>query len=572
MEDASGLEPGTSTPSDGTPAQAFPGMDLSLFLGDEEPGGETPVTPTPADGVIEDNPRDRWVTYVNDKGDEGAILLPDTLEVNGLLSIAADDRHVLISGETGTGKDELAKYLWYKSRRYAGAKGKPGPFKALNCAQFTDDLVASELFGHIEGAFSGAIKTRIGLLADLDGGTIVLEEIGTLSPHNQAKLLQFMHTGCVRPLGSNDHTTVDVRVIATTNAAIENAGTFRTDLLHRFGVRLRLPPLRSRKDDIPYLIGKFMEPYDACKGIYLVWLMKLMTHVWPGNIRELHGYCETIGREITYRPKLGMPVDASDSERACLTSIMGFHFLLDQEPIELKQEPNGGAPLVHVARYFLSLHEAAGSLERARNDPALANELKVLLSLAETDAFMDVHYDPIIPFTVLTSAPRNCSLTVPGYESGRCDLVRLLMRLLFFSRRSVHPVVDADAAYAQQIDTFKECASKARPSEEFCWAIADLNRDQRDQTPRQPAEQASPTSTPGRGRTLSMSDAQLAGHIRNIAESGLSWNDLIKRLIVKNVPVHQTRCAVARRVGRFKDPALRSQTRESLSKIRGFSS
>jgi transcriptional regulator with GAF, ATPase, and Fis domain len=197
---------------------------------------------------------------------------------------------VLIQGERGTGKELVAAAIHEASRR------RDRPYVTLNCAALPVDLLASELFGHERGAFTGALERRPGLLAAADTGTVFLDEIGDLSPQGQAALLRFLQEREVRPLGSTASVRLDVRVIAATNrdlAAAVAKGEFRADLYDRISdVVLTVPPLRARREDILELAGCLATDYGRRHGLAVKRLSRqagraLMAYDWPGNIREL---------------------------------------------------------------------------------------------------------------------------------------------------------------------------------------------------------------------------------------------------------------------------------------------
>ncbi|MBW1716773.1 MAG: sigma 54-interacting transcriptional regulator [Deltaproteobacteria bacterium] len=204
--------------------------------------------------------------------------------------IAPKDVKVLIRGERGTGKELVANAIHRKSLR------KNMPFIKVNCAVLSRDLLASELFGHVKGSFTGAISTRTGLVMAADGGTLFLDEIGDLSPDAQAAILRFLQEGEVRPIGSLQTFQVDVRVISATNKNLKEAmerGTFREDLYDRLnGFSLEVPPLRDRREDIPdlvgYLVEKYNQKYDEdVSGFTREAMALLMDCPWKGNVREL---------------------------------------------------------------------------------------------------------------------------------------------------------------------------------------------------------------------------------------------------------------------------------------------
>jgi len=205
-------------------------------------------------------------------------------------SLAKTDATVLIQGETGTGKEIVANAVHAHSRRYRG------PLVKVNCAALTETLLESELFGHVKGAFTGAIQDRRGRFKQADGGTILLDEVGSMSPAGQAKLLRVLQEREFEPVGSSVTTSVDVRVIAATNTNLARAvaeGKFREDLYYRLNVFLiSLPPLRERKEDIALLAEHFLHNYNRSVGKSIrafapETLSSLVKHEWPGNVREL---------------------------------------------------------------------------------------------------------------------------------------------------------------------------------------------------------------------------------------------------------------------------------------------
>ena len=212
-------------------------------------------------------------------------------EIKRLKKIARSKSTVLIVGETGTGKELFAEAIHQNSPR----AGKP--FKVLNCAAVTESLLESELFGHVKGAFTGAITDRKGLVEAADGGTLFLDEIGDMPPPMQAKLLRTLETAEVLRVGSNDVQHFDVRFVAATNHDLNELmrkGTFREDLFYRLHAHgaLRLPPLRERREDIPVLMQRFIqqanrENESAFTGVAPEVMRKLVNYNWPGNVREL---------------------------------------------------------------------------------------------------------------------------------------------------------------------------------------------------------------------------------------------------------------------------------------------
>jgi DNA-binding NtrC family response regulator len=209
--------------------------------------------------------------------------------------VAVTDSPVLIEGESGTGKELVAAAIHRLSSR---AKR---PFIPVNCSAIPQDLLESEFFGHVRGAFSGAVADALGLFRGADEGTIFLDEIAELSPALQVKLLRVLQEMQVRPVGSTKAFPVDVRVIAATNRDLERAmteGTFRQDLFYRLNVvRVLLPPLRERREDIPALINHFLRRFNKrfhrdVRGVAPEALAALTAYSFPGNVRELENLME----------------------------------------------------------------------------------------------------------------------------------------------------------------------------------------------------------------------------------------------------------------------------------------
>lgn len=213
-----------------------------------------------------------------------------TTVLKAIPAISRSDLPVLICGETGTGKEMIARAVHYLSKR------AEKPFLPFNCGCIPDTLVESELFGHARGAFTGAAGERSGILAGVNGGTLFLDEINSMSPSMQVKLLRVLEEKKHRPLGSSRFIDCDMRVISASNAGLEEIisnGLFRRDLYYRLNaLRVDLPPLRERPGDIPLLAGHFLQKTAFAQGRGVMALADcsldtLQRHDWPGNVREL---------------------------------------------------------------------------------------------------------------------------------------------------------------------------------------------------------------------------------------------------------------------------------------------
>jgi DNA-binding NtrC family response regulator len=221
---------------------------------------------------------------------------PRMLELFELIPrVARTDSPVLIHGETGTGKELVAAAIHRQSRR------KSGPFFTVNCGALTETLLESELFGHEKGAFTGAYRRKEGYFELANRGTLFLDELGTISPAMQVKLLRVLERMEVRRVGGADLVKVDVRIVAATNARLEDAvaaGTFREDLYYRVNVvQLALPPLRERPEDVPILANLFRAKCAEkqgrdVQGFDRTALRLLVEYPWPGNVRELQNVVE----------------------------------------------------------------------------------------------------------------------------------------------------------------------------------------------------------------------------------------------------------------------------------------
>ncbi|MEN8144861.1 MAG: sigma-54 dependent transcriptional regulator [Gemmatimonadota bacterium] len=238
--------------------------------------------------------------------------------------VAPHPSTVLITGESGTGKELVARLIHENSDRTSGS------FIPVNCGAIPDNLLESELFGHIKGSFTGATADRRGLFEEASGGTLLLDEVGELPAALQVKLLRVLQEGEIRRVGESRSRQVDVRIVAATQRDLETevaAGDFRSDLFYRINVvRVHIPPLRHRTDDVPVLVHHFVELFNerlgkSISGVDSAAMKKLMSYAWPGNIRELENLIERAmvladGEEITSddlpesvsNPKAGMPV------------------------------------------------------------------------------------------------------------------------------------------------------------------------------------------------------------------------------------------------------------------------
>jgi DNA-binding NtrC family response regulator len=260
--------------------------------------------------------------------------------------LAAERDPVLLLGETGTGKELVARAL------QACGPRRDRPFVALNCGALPREIVESEMFGHERGAFSGAIRERRGLFEEADGGTLFLDEVAELGSEIQSKLLRFLESGEVRRVGSNRPRRVDVRVIAACNRSLREmvqTGRFRLDLFHRLSViELRLPPLRERLEDLPALIQHFLgNAGGSGKVVGAAAMARLLEHAWPGNVREL--------RNVLRRASLGAEGAVIGRE----------HLDLDREtPVGPQAPPT---PLADIERRAIQI-----ALHRNRGNKAAA--------------------------------------------------------------------------------------------------------------------------------------------------------------------------------------------------------
>jgi transcriptional regulator with PAS, ATPase and Fis domain len=237
--------------------------------------------------------------------------------------IKGADSTVLIQGENGTGKELIAKSIHYNSHR------KEKTFIVQNCSAFNDNLLESELFGHMKGSFTGALKDKKGLFEMADKGTFFLDEIGDTSPQMQVKLLRVIQEGTFMPVGATEMRRVDVRIVAATNRNLKEMveqGTFREDLYYRLNViNIRVPPLRERKEDIPFLVEFFLNKIKEGqvgpkRMLTKRALERLFDYAWPGNVRELQNEIERLvvlsGEENKLMPELLSPKILETSEKS----------------------------------------------------------------------------------------------------------------------------------------------------------------------------------------------------------------------------------------------------------------
>jgi two-component system, NtrC family, response regulator HydG len=216
---------------------------------------------------------------------------------------ARSDAKVLITGETGVGKEVVARLIHHRSTRASA------PLVTLNCAGLPDSLLESELFGHVRGSFTGAYRDKPGLLEMAPNGTLFLDEVGEMSTRMQVVLLRFLESGEIQRVGSDrSHARVNVRLVTATNRDLEAqiaAGTFREDLYFRLNViRLTIPPLRERTEDIPLLVNYFLHSYrqvhqTTASELSPEAMDALLAHRWPGNVRELKNVVERIVLKAT---------------------------------------------------------------------------------------------------------------------------------------------------------------------------------------------------------------------------------------------------------------------------------
>jgi DNA-binding NtrC family response regulator len=283
---------------------------------------------------------------------------------------AGSDAPVLVTGETGTGKELVARALHHHSRR-----GKR-PFVPVNCGALAEGLLESELFGHVRGSFTGAVADKKGVFEQADGGTIFLDEIGETTPAVQVRLLRVLEQGEVRPVGASRVLTVNVRVVAATNRDLERAvreGTFRQDLYYRLNVvRIAVPPLRERRDDIPLLAAHVLrtaETQGQPRRLSPAALGALMAHAWPGNVRELENVLERQALSAS-----GGTIELEDLPQA----------LRDRPPASLEEPLFAGLPsLEEMEKRYLAHVLAVLEGNRSRAAEALGIDRRTLYRMIE---------------------------------------------------------------------------------------------------------------------------------------------------------------------------------------------
>jgi two-component system, NtrC family, response regulator HydG len=307
----------------------------------------------------------REVEHLRAETDSGAVfqhIIGRSEAVRRLVSlirlVAPSDATVLIQGESGTGKELAARAIHALSARRAR------PFIAINCGALPETLLESELFGHVRGAFTGAIRNKKGLLEEAHGGTLLLDEIGDTTAAFQPKLLRMLQHGEVRPVGSSRTVRVDARVIAATNKDLTRQielGHFRDDLYYRLAVvRLAVPPLRERKEDIPLLAEHFLKHYCAkhrrpSTRLAPQALAQLVKYQWPGNVRELENRIESA---VLLSPGPVLPAKS-----------------LFAEPPAEEEEPQSLEGSIRAAKEILEKEKIAEAMQRAGGNRSQAARL-----------------------------------------------------------------------------------------------------------------------------------------------------------------------------------------------------
>jgi two-component system response regulator AtoC len=283
--------------------------------------------------------------------------------------VAPSRATILVEGESGTGKELVAQAIHQVSPRARA------PFIAVHCAALSENLLESELFGHEKGSFTGATERRVGRFESADGGTVFLDEIGEISPSTQVKLLRFLETRSIERVGGSKPLDLDVRLVAATNRNLEQMvkdGKFREDLFFRLNVvRILMPPLRERPEDIPVLLTHFIRLFSEENKVPPLTLepgavATLQAYAWPGNIRELRNFCENavvlrrggVLTEYDLEPKFrGGPADAAPAGAAPLANSLSVEEngkrLLREALIKSRGNRTKAAELMGISRRTL---------------------------------------------------------------------------------------------------------------------------------------------------------------------------------------------------------------------------
>jgi DNA-binding NtrC family response regulator len=275
-----------------------------------------------------------------------------------LETVAATSSTILITGETGTGKEIAARAIHHGSAR------RGGHFVALNCSAVPESLLEAEIFGHVRGAFTGALASRAGRLEQAHKGTLFLDEVGTMSPALQMKLLRVLQEREFERVGDARTLKVDVRVVAATNVDLRRMvadGRFREDLFYRLNViPVELPPLRDRLEDIPLLVRHFLEKFDSSLTVSQDAMRRLMAYRWPGNVRQLENAIEravALGVGRSQIDAADLPPEIAQAERSSFVSSLD----LPEDGIDLP------AIVASIERELIqrSLERTAGNKGRA---------------------------------------------------------------------------------------------------------------------------------------------------------------------------------------------------------------
>ncbi|MDO8546875.1 MAG: sigma 54-interacting transcriptional regulator [Nitrospirales bacterium] len=302
--------------------------------------------------------------------------------------VAPSDATVLLEGESGTGKEMVAQTVHELSRR------RDHPFVVIDCGALPETLLESELFGHVRGAFTGAVAAKLGLFEEADGGTIFLDEIADMSPALQAKLLRVIQEGEIKPVGGTRRVKVDVRIIAASNrpmVPLVAAKAFREDLYYRLAViPMTIPPLRRRREDVPLLIEAFVAEFCARYGRNHLAVPPeatrlLMAHAWPGNVRELRHVIERAvvtasGEELAadrlFADLIGMPAAARNDSSLSSERQDAVRLLERGRIVEALRQANGNRAL---AARSLKISRASfyNKLSRYQIHPSMDEKIAV---------------------------------------------------------------------------------------------------------------------------------------------------------------------------------------------------